>query len=49
MWKRMQSIFAKRCDRPHLLPLPLVAAAAASIAGSGRPLYSWRLQAAANC
>ncbi len=38
-----------RCDRPHLLPLPLVAAVAASIAGNGRPLCSWRLQVAASC
>ena len=36
-----------RCDRPHLLPLPLVATVAASIAGNGRPLCSWRLQVSA--
>ena len=38
----------KRCDRPHLLPLPLVATVAAPIAGNGCPLCSWRLQVAAN-
>ncbi len=38
-----------RCDRPQLLPLPLVAAVAASIAGNGCPLCSWHLQVAAIC